>query len=85
MKERLLTGWTFQRAIFVIVGLIIAIQAIVALEWLGAILGGYLFMMGLFGFGCATRGCFSGNCHTEPSIKKQTSLNDVEFEEVKTK
>jgi hypothetical protein len=57
MKQRILTNWSFVRALYLILGLGIAIQAIFSREWIGIIFGGYFASMGLFGFGCA-----GGNC-----------------------
>ncbi len=84
MKERMLTGWTLQRIIFVSLGLIMLVQGFMENQWLGMIIGGYFFAMGLFAFGCATRGCFSGNCYTD-SNTNNNKVTYVEFEEVKTK
>jgi len=39
--------------------------------------------MGLLAFGCAAGNCFGGNCAVEP--KQKSIIQDVEFEEVKTK
>jgi hypothetical protein len=82
MKERILTGWTFQRGLFVVIGLIIMIQSFVEKEWLSTLLGGYFFSMGLFSFGCASGSCFSGNCGVDSRTNKK-EITDIEFEEVK--
>jgi hypothetical protein len=39
--------------------------------------------MGLFAFGCAAGNCFRGNCKVEQ--KQKSIIQDVKFEEVKTK
>jgi hypothetical protein len=49
-------------------------------QWFGVVFGGYFASMGLFAFGCA-----AGNCATEPLQKSNTTIEDVKFEEVKTK
>jgi hypothetical protein len=82
MKERILTGWTFQRGLFAVVGLVILIQSLIEKEWLSTLLGGYLLSMGLFSFGCAAGGCFTGNCGVDSPINKK-EISDVEFEEIK--
>jgi hypothetical protein len=61
LKSRLTTGWTFQRAIFAIVGLIIVFQSLADKQWVFVLFGLYFASMGLFAFGCA-----SGNCYTIP-------------------
>ncbi len=82
MKERILTGWTFQRGLFVVIGLIIIIQAFIEKEWLSTLLGGYFLSMGVFSFGCASGSCFSGNCGVDSRTNKK-EISDIEFEEVK--
>jgi hypothetical protein len=57
MRERILTGWTFQRVMFIVLGLVVVVQSIIQQQWLGLILGSYFTAMGLFSFGCA-----AGNC-----------------------
>jgi hypothetical protein len=49
-------------------------------QWFGVVFGGYFASMGLFAFGCA-----AGNCAAEPLQKSNTTIEDVKFEEVKTK
>tara|TARA_R110002072_G_scaffold22432_1_gene78690 strand:- start:13175 stop:13369 length:195 start_codon:yes stop_codon:yes gene_type:complete len=60
MKKRLLNGWNMQRFIFLIMGLILLIHTLMDQQYIGALLGMYITVMGLFGFGCA-----SGNCSIE--------------------
>lgn len=57
MKDKLLTGWTFQRVVFLIVGLLIVGQSVSAQQWIGVALGGYLLFMALFSIGCASGSC----------------------------
>lgn len=59
LKLRLTTGWTFQRALFAIVGLIIVFQSIADKQWVFVLFGLYFASMGLFAYGCA-----AGNCYT---------------------
>ena len=79
MKERILTNWTFTRALYLIMGIAVIIQSIMSHQWFGVALGGYFASMGLFAFGCA-----SGNCYVAPKQKTST-IQNVDFEEVKTK
>ncbi|MFD1096173.1 hypothetical protein [Salegentibacter chungangensis] len=57
MKNRLLKGWTIQRSLFLIMGILVIFQSADAGQWLGLLLGGYIAFMGLFAFGCAGGGC----------------------------
>lgn len=85
MKERLLTGWTFVRVIYVALGAMVIMQGLESGQWLGVAFGGYFAAMGLFGFGCAGGNCYGGNCTTTPEQKSDVSIEDVKFEEVKIK
>ena len=66
IKNRLLTGWTFIRVAYLVIGIMVIIQATVNDQWLGMLLGGYVAFMGLFAFGCAGGSCFDGNCKVKP-------------------
>ncbi|MBK7883904.1 MAG: hypothetical protein IPJ81_08925 [Chitinophagaceae bacterium] len=85
MKQRLLTKWTFTRVLYIIMGGFVIIQSIMIRQWPGVALGSYFASMGLFAFGCASGNCFSGNCEAGPQQKSNTTIQDVKFEEVKTK
>ena len=78
MINRMLTGWTFTRVIYALMGGVVFIQSLLVMEWLGIIFGGYFTAMGLFGFGCA-----SGQCY--PVVKNQsaTGRDEIEVEEIK--
>ena len=65
IKERLLTGWTFTRVAYLVIGIMVIIQATVNDQWLGILLGSYVAFMGLFAFGCAGGSCFDGNCEVK--------------------
>ncbi len=85
MKERILTNWTFTRALYLLIGIAVIVQSVMNQQWFGVAFGGYFASMGLFAFGCAAGNCYSGNCATEPQQKSNTTIQEVEFEEVKTK
>jgi hypothetical protein len=48
MKKRILTNWTFARALFLVVGITVIVQSVLSQQWFGAIFGGYFAAMGLF-------------------------------------
>jgi hypothetical protein len=85
MKERILNNWTFMRALYLLIGIAIIVQSIMSQEWFGVAFGGYFASMGFFAFGCAAGNCYGGNCSTEQEQKSTSAIQDVEFEEVKTK
>jgi hypothetical protein len=81
MKYRILSNWTFTRALYLGIGIAVIVQSVVNQQYFGAIIGGYFAAMGLFAFGCASGNCFGGNCSVEP--KQKSTIQDVDFEEVK--
>jgi len=83
MKERLLTGWSFQRVLFLVIGSFILIQSINDGQWFGIIFGLYFASMGLFAIGCAAGNCYGVNRNFDDNKKATTSITDVEYEEVK--
>jgi hypothetical protein len=77
MRQRILTGWTIQRALFLIIGIVILVQSIMQKQWIGVGVGGYFAAMGLFSFGCAAAGgCYSGACNTDPQTKNKTGRQE---------
>ncbi len=85
MKERILTNWTFTRALYLVMGIAVIVQSVINQQWFGVAFGGYFASMGLFAFGCAAGNCYGGNCATQTKNKSNTTIQDIEFEEVKTK
>jgi multisubunit Na+/H+ antiporter MnhC subunit len=83
MKERLLTNWTFTRALFLVMGSYMVVQSIMTKQWFGLAMGGYFASMGLFAFGCAAGNCaVPSNSNSRASEARKDTL-DVEYEEVK--
>jgi hypothetical protein len=81
MIERVTSGWTFIRALYLVMGAYVIAQSIHDKQWVGLVLGAYIAAMGLFAFGCA-----AGNCYrsTHPAQRK-IDTEDIEFEEIKSK
>lgn len=72
MKTRILTGWTFTRALYFGAGIFLLVQSIMDGQWAGILFGGYFAAMGLFAFGCA-----GGNCAVRrPPEKSNTPESD---------
>ncbi len=82
MRQRILTGWTFQRALFLIMGTIMVVQSAMQKQWVGVAVGGYFASMGLFSFGCAA-GCYGGSCSTQQPVKPD--IQPSEFNGVREK
>ena len=66
MKERLFKNWTWVRGMYLGIGLLLLAQAVSEVQWWGILLGGYVSLMGLFGFGCAGGNCAGDNCSVKP-------------------
>lgn len=82
MKQRILSGWTLTRVLYLAMGIYIVVQSVLEQQWIGILLGGYFASMGLFAFGCA-----AGNCGVNYSdSRKNQGVEDFEevvFEDVK--
>ena len=85
MKERILTGWTFTRMIYIVLGIAFMIQSIMQSQWPGAILGFYFASMGLFAFGCASGNCKSGSRQKSAWPEEKEEIGNIIFEEEKQK
>lgn len=79
MKERILKGWHFRRAVYLALGLAVIVFAIQQHDWMVGLIGGYFSAMAIFSFGCASGNCFAGGCSVSkhPSkIPEQTMSPD---------
>ena len=65
MRNRIFTGWTFRRFLYLFIGVMIVIQSIRDQQWVLAFAGIYFAAMGLFAFGCASGNCYGGSCYVE--------------------
>jgi hypothetical protein len=80
MKERILTGWSFGRVLYLLLGIYVIIATAMDGHWFGILIGAYFAAMGLFRFGCAAGNCYTGNSYTN---SKQQESNEIHYEEVK--
>lgn len=71
MRNSLLTGWTFTRVLYVAIGLLVMIQAVMQQQWLGILFGSYFASMGIFAFGCAAGNCSVAKRNTSPIQNKK--------------
>ncbi len=65
MRNKIFTGWTFRRFLYLGIGVMIVIQSIRDQQWVLALAGIYFAAMGLFAFGCASGNCYGGSCYVE--------------------
>jgi len=68
-------------------GVAVFFQSLVSAEWIGVLIGGYIFSMGFFGFGCAGGGgCYGGYCESGKSTSKtslESAQNKITYKEIK--
>jgi len=83
MIDRILTGWTFMRAFYLLIGAFIVIQSILEHQWVGLLFGGYFAAMGLFAFGCASGNCYGGKPMNDQQLKDNSSIQDIDYDEIK--
>lgn len=78
--NRIVTGWTFLRALYLVMGIVFIAQAVGERQWMMLALGAYFGSMGLFNYGCAAGACYTG----APSAPEQYEDKEVdaEYEEV---
>lgn len=81
----MITGWTFIRFMYLIIGSFIVVQSIMDQQWLGMFIGTYFGAMGLFGLGCASGNCFSSIANSANSEDKNNLIKDIQYEEVEGK
>lgn len=77
MKETLFQNWNWMRALRLIIGIIIIIQAIMSKDWLWGYAGVFFSAMAILNLGC----CGSGTCYA-PIKKDKDSTKAVIYEEV---
>ena len=85
MKERTLTKWTFKRALYILLGIVVIVQSVMSKQWFGVAFGGYFASMGLFAFGCGAGNCYTGNCTIEKKQKSNTTIQNGEFDGINSK
>jgi hypothetical protein len=76
MLQRILTGWTFIRALYLVIGGFVMAQAVMEGQWIGLLLGGYFTSMAVF-----AGACYTGYNQPTPQ-KKAVEIQDVDYEEV---
>lgn len=74
-----LSNWNFMRIIRLVLGIVIIVQGIQAQQWILVALGGLFTLMPLFNIGC----CGTAGCSTTYSSRKNTTTEDITYEEVK--
>ncbi len=82
IKATLLTNWSFMRIIRLALSLVIVVQSIQMHDPLFGIFGAFFLFQALSNTGC----CANGSCATDlPANGNPKTIENVEFEEIKTK
>ncbi len=79
MKERLTSGWHFVRWLRLIMGVLLAYQAVTMHEWLPGALAAFLLYQALWNVGC----CGSNACASPKQTTDLSNTEDIVFEEIK--
>lgn len=81
IKQTLFTGWHFMRWIRLGLGLFLTITALQSNDALAGIMGGFLLLQAVTNVGC----CGPAGCVVQNNKVNTEDLQEVEFEEVKSK
>ncbi|MFM9984397.1 MAG: hypothetical protein ACKVOK_04145 [Flavobacteriales bacterium] len=79
MIQTLLTGWTFMRWIRLAIGVFIGIQAIRMHDGVSGMFAAFFLFQAVTNTGC----CGSSGCATPSPRETKSTVDDVQFEEVK--
>lgn len=73
--QRLAGGWTFTRIFYLLIGVVLLVQALYDRDWTIAVFGIYCSAMGIFAIGCA-----AGNCtvNQSPIDTLKSAQNNLE-------
>lgn len=79
-KHALLNNWHFMRWLRLGLGLFIAFQAVKNLDAISGLIAGFFLFQAITNTGC----CGSGGCDVPASTQKQSNVEEVDFEEIKS-
>ena len=81
IKQMLFTGWHFMRGLRLVLGIIIAIQAIQMRDAMSGFIAAFFLFQAIANVGC----CGVNNCIVPEPNRIAEEIEDIEFSEVKTK
>lgn len=81
IKQTLFTDWHFMRWLLLGLGVFIAIQAIQTQDKLSGFIAAFFLFQAVTNTGC----CGSNGCSVPTSKNHSEKIDDVKFEEIKTK
>ena len=83
LVQRMITGWSAIRFVYLAMGSFIVVQSIIDHQWPATILGGYFASMAVFNYGCASGACYTGVPMVSAKSRTAPVTEEVEYEEVK--
>lgn len=83
MKQRILTGWSMIRVLYLVLGLVLLVQSYIEKQWLGVFIGGYFTSMGIFAFGCAAKTCCGIHTNSNKVETQNNGSKENVFKELK--
>ncbi len=78
LKERFLYGWSWVRAVRLLLGVFAFVEALHLQNPVLGALAGIIFIQGLLGIGCC-----GTTCAPQPPARATKEAKDIEFEEIK--
>ncbi len=81
IKQTLFTGWNAMRWIRLALGIFIAIQAVQMHDTLSGIIAAFFLFQAITNTGC----CGVTGCAVPTNKSKSNKIEDIEYEEIKTK
>lgn len=81
IKQTVFTGWHFMRWLRLGLGVFIAVQAIQNRDTLSGLIAGFFLFQAVTNTGC----CGVNSCAAPVTKSNADKIEDVEFEEIKTK
>lgn len=79
LKERLLTNWDLMRIVRLAIGVWLGVQAVMQMDIFVALFSAFFLYQAITGTGC----CGAGACYAPPRGKTKSTVQDIEYEEVK--
>ncbi|MCU0421180.1 MAG: hypothetical protein MUC81_00090 [Bacteroidia bacterium] len=80
MLDRIKSGWSIMRVLYLLMGITIIVQSVLAHQFAVSLFGIYFAAMSVLGIGCASGACYSNINNKDGRVDKDT---EVSFEEVK--
>jgi len=78
LKQMLLSDWDLMRVLRLVIGIWLAVQAIIMMELFTGLIGLFFLYQAVTGTGCGVNGCYTAPRRSAGQVKTE----DVDYEEV---